>query len=199
MVQVMRKFLYILTNIFFKIFYRVEVIGINKIPADGPAILCANHKTILDMFFLGFKLKRWIYWMAKEELFRNPIAAFFLRKLGAFPVRRGTGDVGSIKTAYQLLEKGQIVGIFPQGTRIKSKKMDEFKVKPGAAMIAAHTGVPVIPAAVKGNYKLFSNMKVIYGDSFVVGEGKNKKYSKEDLLNMSRDIIKRVYSLAEGI
>ena len=193
----MKKFAIIITNIVFKLFFKVELIDLHKIPSEGPALLCANHNNMLDMFLLGYRLDRWIYWMAKEELFKNAVSAFIYRKLGAFPVKRGAGDVGSVKNAYKLLESGKIVGIFPQGTRIDPSKIDTIKVKSGAAMIAVNTGVPIIPAAVLGNYKLFSRMKVVFGDPFII-ENTDKKYTKEDLSELSRDILKRIYSLAEG-
>lgn len=193
----MKRFALILTNIVIRLFFKVEVIDRHKVPSEGPAILCANHNNMLDMFILGFNLKRWIYWMSKEELFKNPISALLFRSLGSFPVKRGAGDVGSIKAVYKLLEKGKIVGIFPQGTRIDPTKIETMKVKSGAAMIAANTGVPIIPAAVQGSYKLFSKMKVIYGDPFVIEKAQDIKYTKEDLTELSRDILKRIYSLVE--
>jgi 1-acyl-sn-glycerol-3-phosphate acyltransferase len=192
----MRKFLLTLTRIVFSILFRVEVIDRHKVPQDGPALLCASHNTMLDMFFLGFRLKRWIYWMAKEELFRNPLLAYVLKKLGAFPVRRGTADISSIKHTYKLLEENKIVGIFPHGTRVKPSKRNS-PVKSGAVLIAANTGVPVIPATVCGTYRLFSKMRVIYGDPYYI-EKKGDKLSKDELSEMSRDMIKRVYALAEG-
>jgi len=188
----------ILSNIVCRLLFRVKLVGYQKIPKKGSALLCANHNNFLDMFFLGYSLKRWINWMAKEELFRNPVLAFIFNSLGAFPVKRGTGDVGSIKNAYRLLDEGEIVGIFPQGTRINPLKMDTVRVKQGAAMIAVNAGVPIIPAIVQGNYKLFSKMKVIYGDPFFIECEQGKKYTKEELSQMSMDIIKRVYSLTEG-
>ncbi|MGI6669292.1 MAG: lysophospholipid acyltransferase family protein [Acetivibrionales bacterium] len=151
---------------------------------------------MLDMFFLGYKLDRWIYWMAKEELFKNPVMAFVLEKLGAFPVKRGTGDVSSIKKAFKLLDENKIVGIFPHGTRIGQAGLKTARVKPGAAMIAANTGVPVIPAAVCGSYGLFAKMKVIYGEPFLV-KPRDKKPTKQELAEISREIINRVRSLAE--
>jgi 1-acyl-sn-glycerol-3-phosphate acyltransferase len=193
----MKRFAIIITNIVFKLLFRVEVINRCKIPLKGPAIFCANHNTMLDMFFLGFKLKRWIYWMAKEELFKNPVIACIYRSLGAFPVKRGSGDVSSIKNAYKLLNESKIVGIFPQGTRINPANIDKVRVKPGAAMIAVHAGVPIIPAYVQGSYRLFGKMKVIYGDPFFIENNQDKKYTKEDFAELSRDIIKRIYSLAE--
>jgi 1-acyl-sn-glycerol-3-phosphate acyltransferase len=192
----MRKFLLILTRIVFSVLFRVKVIDRHKVPQEGPALLCASHNTMLDMFFLGFRLKRWIYWMAKEELFRNPLAAYILKKLGAFPVRRGTADISSIKNAYKLLEENKIVGIFPQGTRIKSSKRT-YPVKSGAVMIAANAGVPIIPATVCGTYRIFSKIRVIFGDPYYI-ENKGDKLSKEELSKISKDIMSKVYSLAEG-
>lgn len=195
----MRTVTRIIFTIFFKLFFRVEIINPEKIPQNGPALLCANHNTILDMFFLGYGTRRWIYWMAKEELFRNPIAAYVLRKLGAFPVKRGTGDVGSIKSAYKLLEEGGIVGIFPHGTRIDPATIEKVRVKPGAVMIAVNAGVPVIPATVFGSYKLFSRMRVIYGDPFYIEtQNADKKLSREEMADLSKDIIRRVYALSEA-
>jgi len=192
----MRTLAKAITALAFKIFFKVEVINRENIPAEGPALLCANHRSMLDMFFLGFKIDRWIYWMAKDELFKNPVLSFLIRKLGGFPVKRGTGDVDSIKHAYQLLHENKIVGIFPQGTRINPSKANTVKIKSGAALIAAKTGVPIIPAAVYGNYKLFSRMRIIYGKPFKI-EKMDRKLSKEELAEISRDIINRIYSLSE--
>jgi len=195
----MRSFLKILTNIVFKLFFRVKVINIDKVPSEGGAIICANHNSMLDMFFLGFKLKRWIYWMAKEELFRNPIMSFVFTKLGAFPVKRGTGDTAPIKQSYKILEEGKLLGIFPHGTRIAHSKVEEKKVKPGVVMIAMHTGAPIVPVCIQGSYKLFSRMNIIYGDPFKIEAEKDKKYTREELTEYSRQIIKKIYSLAEGV
>lgn len=193
----MKIFALIMVNIFLRIFYRVEVVNRHKVPSKGPALLCANHNNMLDMLMLGFRCKRWIYWMAKEELFKNPIIALLYRSLGAFPVKRGAGDVASIKKAYKLLEKGKVVGIFPQGTRIDPSKINTVKPKAGAAMIAVKTGVPIIPAIVQGSYKLFSKMNVIYGDPFILENEKDKKHTKEEFTELSREILKSIYLLAE--
>ena len=193
----MKRLAYIITIIVFKLFFKVEIVDHKKVPMEGPVIFCANHNSMLDMFFLGYKLKRWIHWMAKEELFRNPIAAYVLNKLGVFPVKRGSGDVGSIKNAFKLLEEGKVVGIFPQGTRINPENIEKIRVKPGAALIALRTGVPIVPAFVQGSYKIFGKMKVVYGDPFTIENKQDEKYSKEELTELSRDIIKRIYALSE--
>jgi 1-acyl-sn-glycerol-3-phosphate acyltransferase len=193
----MRAFARLITKIIFKILFKVEVINLSKVPVEGSALVCANHNTILDMFFLGYKLKRWIHWMAKEELFRNSIAAYVLRKLGAFSVKRGRGDVSSIKNAYKLLEDGKLVGIFPHGTRIDSTNIEKARVKSGAVMIAVNAGVPIVPATVSGSYKLFSRMKIIFGDPFYI-EKKEEKFTKEEISDLSKDIVRKIYSLSEA-
>lgn len=185
-----------ITKVFIKLFFRVELVNRDKIPSSGPALLCANHNTLLDMFFLGCNIDRWIYWMAKEELFRNPVSAYIMRGLGAFRVKRGTGDVSSVKSAYKLLEEGKIVGIFPHGTRIKPQNRKAAGIKSGAALIAANTGVPIIPAAVCGSYRVFSRMRVIYGDPFKIDKN-DKKLTKEELAEISKDIIGKVNLLSE--
>lgn len=186
----------ILTVIILNLLFRIKVIGKENIPEKGPAILCANHKSLLDMFLLGFRIKRWIHWMAKEELFRIPILKNIIINYGAFPVKRGKGDVGSIKAALKVLEEQHILGIFPEGTRVNGKKKrEEYKAKPGVALIAVNAKVPIIPAAIVGDYKLFSRMKVIYGKPFCLEVDENKKYSREELQSISEDIMNRVYSL----
>lgn len=193
----MRKFSLFITRFILSVFYRVEIIGQENIPETGAAILCANHTSQLDMLFLGSKIKRWIHWMAKEELFQNPLIGKFLSTLGAFPVKRGKGDVGSIKYALRLLEEQKIVGIFPEGTRVKKSFRGKAKIKPGVALIAINAQVPIIPAAIVGNNKPFSHVKVIFGKPFQLDIDKNNKYTKDELYILSQQIMEKVYELME--
>ena len=192
----MKKFAVFITKIVFSVIFRVEIINREKVPQKGPALLCSNHNNMLDMFLIGYKIKRWIYWMAKEELFRNPFSGYLFKKLGAFPIKRGTGDVGSIKTALKLLNEGEVVGIFPHGHRASKRKT--MRSKPGAAMLAINAGVQVVPVMVTGNYRLFGKIRVIFGDPFHIEAEKDKKYTSEELSGISSDIMEKVYSLSGG-
>lgn len=193
----MRLLAIILSRIYFGLFYRVELVNMENVPEKGPAILCANHNGILDMFFIGYKLKRWVHWMGKEELFRNPILAAIFTALGSFPVKRGKGDVGSIKKVYKLLNDGHIMGIFPQGTRVDLQKRKAVKIKSGAAMLAVNSGALIIPVAIKGNFKLFSRVKVIYGVPFKPEAEEGRKHTSEELSQISNNIMDRIISLME--
>lgn len=189
-----RKFVRLL----FTLLYRVEIVHKERVPQKGAALLCANHNGILDMFFIGYKLERWIRWMAKEELFRSPLTKAFFTWLGAFPIKRGKGDVGSIKTAFRLLNEGEIVGIFPQGTRVSKEQRHKARIKPGAAMLAINGKVPVLPVAVEGKYKLFGRIRVVFGEPFLLEADPDRKYAGEELEQFSRIIMDRIFSLLEG-
>ncbi len=188
------KFLF---GVFSGLFYRVELRGRENIPEKGAAILCANHLSETDMFFIGYRIKRLVRWMAKEELFRIPLVGFVIKKVGAFPIKRGTADVDSIKTALKLLEEGHIVGIFPEGSRTRGKAEKKAKVKRGAVTLAMKAEVPIIPVAIDSSYKPFSKVKVIFGEPFELEPYTEKKYTNEEMLEKTRNIMARVYHLLE--
>ncbi|TYQ15406.1 UNVERIFIED_CONTAM: 1-acyl-sn-glycerol-3-phosphate acyltransferase [Acetivibrio alkalicellulosi] len=191
--KTIKAFLFII----FSIFYRVEIIGKENVPQKGAALMCSNHVSEMDMLLFGYRINRLIRYMAKEELFKNPLFGAIIKNLGAFPIKRGTGDIGSIKTALRLLEDGHIVGIFPQGTRTKKKDVKEVKVKAGAALLAQKSGVPILPVAISGKTTPFSKIKIVFGKPFTLDLDKNKKYTSNELLTESENIMNRIYSLME--
>src|ERR671910_428316 len=127
------------------VYFRLRRLGTEHIP-EGGVILAANHRSFLDPFAIGCCNPRPIYFVAKQELFRNPVLGWFLNCMGAFPVRRGQSDEESVKTALALLDRGQAVVIFPEGTRIRSGSL--AKPKRGVGRLALQSGKPVVPIAV---------------------------------------------------
>jgi glycerol-3-phosphate dehydrogenase (NAD(P)+) len=138
-------------------YFRVRRLGREHIPASG-VILAANHRSFLDPFVIGCCLPRPIYFVAKRELFKNPLIGWFLNCMGAFPVRRGESDEESVETALALLERGQAVVIFPEGTRIRSGSL--AKPKRGVGRLALQSGAPVVPIAVTGSERARSGWKI---------------------------------------
>ena len=153
----MKHFLYTITRwilniVFFKIFH-LHVEGRENIPVKGAVIVAPNHKSNWDPPLIGVAFSnRVVHYMAKEELFKNPIAAWILTMFGTFPVKRGSGDGSAVMRAVRELRKGYPVGIFPEGTRIKREGLGRFHS--GMASIAMIEGTDILPVAVVGSLNM---------------------------------------------
>jgi glycerol-3-phosphate dehydrogenase (NAD(P)+) len=133
---------------FFHLYFRMSRIGREHIPADGPVIFAANHRSFLDPFVIACMSRRPLYYVAKKELFAQPLTAWFLNSLGAFPIDRGAADQDAMSTAREILQRGDSVLIFPEGTRIRPGTLGS--PKRGVGRLALETGAPVVPVAVIG-------------------------------------------------
>jgi 1-acyl-sn-glycerol-3-phosphate acyltransferase len=148
--------------------YRLHARGRENIPAEGGFVLACNHVSNFDPWPLGLPLwpKRFLRFMAKSELYWFP-ASLVLDGAGAFPVRRGQADTEAIENAVRLAREGNVVAMFPEGTRRRKGLVKKFEARPrtGAARIALEAGVPLVPAAIKGTERLlwFGPIRVVYG------------------------------------
>jgi glycerol-3-phosphate dehydrogenase (NAD(P)+) len=133
---------------FFLVYFRMKRIGREHIPSEGPVIIAANHRSFLDPFVIGTMTRRPIHYVAKAELFRHRLQGWLLNSLGAFPVNRGAADTDMIETARAILGRGDIVLIFPEGTRTRPGSLG--KPKRGVGRLALETGAPVVPIAIIG-------------------------------------------------
>jgi glycerol-3-phosphate dehydrogenase (NAD(P)+) len=133
---------------FFLIYFRLARVGREHLPRTGPLLLAANHRSFLDPFVIGALTRRPVYYMAKRELFEKRWQAWLLNGLGAFPVDRGAGDKDAMDTARMILERGDCVVIFPEGTRVRRGPLGS--PRRGVGRLALETGAPVAPIAVIG-------------------------------------------------
>lgn len=133
-------------RIYCTLLYHIEYIGMENLPSNGGFILASNHITATDPLFIGIKLKRALHFMAKVELFKNPLIGKILRGVGAFPVSRGAGDTSAIDTAISTVKNGNVLAIFPEGTRSKDGELR--RLKSGAIYVASQTGADVVPTIV---------------------------------------------------
>jgi 1-acyl-sn-glycerol-3-phosphate acyltransferase len=143
---------------FFHSYIRLDVIGHENVPKSGGVLLAPNHISYLDPILVGVATKRKVYSMAKGELFRNTFFRYFMRNLNAFPVRRGTIDRNALKRSLQVLDEGNVLVIFPEGTIPLAGETKEGKQ--GVAWLVLKTNVPVVPIKITGSSKLLPDGKV---------------------------------------
>ncbi len=132
----------------FLVYFRMKRIGREHLPKRGPLLLASNHRSFLDPFVIGMLVRRPVYYMAKRELFERRWQAWILNALGAFPVDRKAGDSAAMDTAREILERGDCVVLFPEGTRVRPGPLGP--PHRGVGRLALETGAPVAPVAVIG-------------------------------------------------
>ena len=189
----LRKIIVFLVYIFNVIVFRVKCVGQENIQNKGAYIICANHTSNWDAPILVSNLKRKVYVMAKAELFKNKFIKWFGDKCCVFPVKRGMRDIESIKYSLKLLKDGEILVIFPEGTRKGLEK--NGKAQNGVAYMAIRTGVPVIPVGIQGEMKPFRKVKLNIGEPLDFSQYKSNKPEKEILDKVSKEIMDNIICL----
>ena len=177
-------FLYKLTRpiitFLFKVLYRPKIVGVNNIPKKGRIILAGNHNHNLDGAFLISSTKRNIHFLAKIELFKG-IKKIFFNNMGLIPVDRSKKNKKSLEMAYEYLNNGKVIGIFPEGTFGKGKILP-FKL--GAVKMAYETKSEIIPFVITGDFKMFSkNLKIQFGNPIKITSNDLEK-ENENLRNI---------------
>ncbi len=129
--------------------YRLRAIGLENVPRDGPLVLAPNHFSQMDHFFAGAYLRRQVRFMAKSQMFGPPVLTYIYKHGGVFPIRRGHRDEEAFKTAYAILDQEEMLLIYAEGGRSRSRNLGE--PKPGIGRIALESGAPIVPVAIHGS------------------------------------------------
>jgi 1-acyl-sn-glycerol-3-phosphate acyltransferase len=192
--RILKIFLYT----FFKVFYRLEVFGLENIPEEGGFIMAANHASYLDPPVLGAVSTRRVRFMAREGLFKVPLLRTFIKAF-SFPVKRGKPHPSAIKEAVQRLRQGQLIVVFPEGSRSADGSL--LEAKRGLSVIAALSKIPVVPTFIKGTEKALpvgkkllrpAKITVVFGTPLAM---KNQETEKQFQGRLNRDIIKEIENL----
>ncbi len=192
---------------FIQCFTRVQVDGLEHVPADGPLIISANHISNADPPFMAAwltpALGRPIHWMAKAEALEWPLAGWFMRQNGAFGIRRGAADTEAFRLAKSVLDDGRVLGAFPEGTRSPTGALQQ--AKDGVTLLALRTGAPILPVGVIGTDRFWPRGRKVWrvggrialniGEPFVLERGVGPDGRKESLDDVTLRLMLRIAGL----
>ncbi len=182
-----------LFRLFFQHICHWKVEGRENLPRKGPVVVICNHVSYWDPIVLGAALDRTVFFMAKEELFRIPLLAQVIRAWGAFPVNRNISDQAAFRKALKLLKMGQVLGIYPEGTRSKHGGLQPFQ--DGAFLLASLSNAPVLPVAVRDTKHIFSKgrfhtFSVRIGKPFKMPSGRLKGEELKEYKRLAWETVK---------
>ncbi len=187
-----------------KLVFGLKVHGVENLPEDEAGYLvCANHTSLLDVFLIAVAIeKRQVMFMAKAELFKIPVLKSIIKSLGAFPVNRGGADLASVKRTIGLLKEGNLVGIFPQGTRQRHVDPRTTEVKHGVGMFSYRAGTGVIPIFIKtkdNHVRLFKKTDLYIGESIKNEELGFEGGGMEEYTAAAEKIFDRICTIGETV
>ncbi len=154
--KLMRALCRILTSVWFDL----KVYGRHNVPKTGGVLLVANHQSFIDPPVLGVQLERPVSYLGKSELFSNLILNWLFRRLNAFPVRQGEGDIGAVKETIRRLQEGRVLTLFPEGGRSVDGELGPMLS--GASLVVRRAGVPIVPVAIEGSFKAWPRHKALF-------------------------------------
>lgn len=157
--------------------YRMQVIGRENIPDQGPVIICSNHISNLDPPIVGGAFSRPIHFLAKEELFEKKWLRILFTSLKAFPIKRGMNDRNALRKGLGILKDGEMLGLFPEGTRSKTGEIGDGMS--GVGFFALRSKATVIPCAIIGPYRKGKRLKIVFGEAVDMDKLREEKASVE--------------------
>jgi len=189
-----------LTQIISKLVFRVKVTGQENIPKQGGFILASNHLSYFDPLLVGSWATRQVYFMAKQELFKNPLFGGIIRRTNALPLRRGTIDRAALDSCVEVIEQGYGLTVFPEGTRAKEGRF--LDPKPGVGMVAVRARCPIVPACIHGSNNLRAcflgrdRLSITYGEPLPADWVASFDASKEGYPAIAQAVMERIAVLS---
>ena len=201
------RFCRIWFRVYFYVYHRGHVYSAERLPAEGAFILAGNHVSFLDPPFFGLACQRDAYFMARDTLFRNPLANWILRSWHCVPISRDRGDIGAMRTVLRMLGEGKAVLMFPEGTRSENGELQEPRA--GIGMIAARAKVPIVPMRIFGTDRALprgtsfprpARVEIKFGEPFLYPLPADFEKLRGDALkavylDIGREIMRRIAAL----
>lgn len=173
--------------------FNTKVIGAENIPAEGNFVLIANHMSFYDPISIAVHMRRRIHFIAKEELYRNPILRAILLGVKTIPVNREKVGMKTLKDSLQVLKDGEVLGIFPEGTRVKNQ--GDVKPMDGFVLFAQKTQSPILPIHISGTYKFRGKIQIVIGEPLELRETYKKRLNASEMSDLSKKVMDIVYDL----
>lgn len=179
-----------------KLLFRVEYIGRENIPSEGALIVCSNHKSNWDPALVATAIPphRPLRFFAKKELFEVPVLKDILTRAGTIPVSRGEGDRQALRVVLKKLQEQEAISIFPEGTRSEDGTIGSAQA--GVGFFALRSDAQVLPIAIKGEYRVFSKLKVVIGKPVDLTDLKQNKGSAQDAADRIMETIRQIHDQA---
>ena len=198
------RFLY---RVYFRLYHRGRIYNAKRLPDEGAFILAGNHVSFLDPPFFGLCCRREAFFMARDTLFRHPLANWILRSWNCVPISRGRGDIAAMRAVLRMLGEGKAVLMFPEGTRSPDGKLQEPRA--GIGMVAARARVPIVPMRIFGTDRALprgasvprpAQVRIKFGEPFVYPLPANfdelqGETLKAVYLDIGREIMRRIAAL----
>lgn len=190
--NIVYRIVHVIARTFFTLYGQWEIIGYDRLPKTGPVIVLPNHISYLDPPIVGAAIKRECAFMARHDLWHNKLLAWFLPRLGAFPVHRGESDRAAIRSSLAALEQGLCLMLFPEGTRSRTGNLQP--AEPGVTLIIQKSGAPVVPVALIGSNEMMvpgssrirrAKLRIIFGKPITFDRSSGRD---EILLSIMRSI-----------
>lgn len=205
--QLWYRFCRFLFRVYFRIYHRGHIHHADRLPDQGAFILAGNHVSFLDPPFFGLACRREAFYMARDTLFRNPVANWVLRSWHCVPISRDRGDIGAMRAVLRMLGEGKAVLMFPEGTRSPDGQLQEARA--GIGMIVAKAGVPIVPMRIFGtdhalpkgaNFPRPARVEIRFGEPFTYPlppdfENLRGDDLKAVYLDIGREIMRRIAAL----
>jgi 1-acyl-sn-glycerol-3-phosphate acyltransferase len=200
------RFCRFLFRVYFRLYHRGRIYNAERLPDEGAFILAGNHVSFLDPPFFGLACRRAAYYLARETLFRHPLANWILRSWHCVPISRGRADIGAMRAVLRMLDEGKAVLMFPEGTRSDGQLQEP---RAGIGMIVARANVPVVPMRISGTARALprgtsiprpARVTIKFGEPFVYPLPANFENLRGDelkavYLDIGREIMRRIAAL----
>lgn len=181
--------LYWIVRILFLGYFRVRVTGLENCPREGALLVVANHRSGFDPPMVGALLRRPVHFMTKVELWSYPVLPMVFKYVQAYPVRRGRADRQAIRHSLDILRRGEIIVLFPEGHRTETGELQE--ARSGVVFLARKSGCQVLPIGISGQYGFRRTIRYVVGEPFQIGPEVDKKAAQALVMEKIRELMHR--------